>query len=112
MEWMTAVAPSRCCVYEAGSMTSPFCQETDVDQSGALADDVTEDQLGTPERLMEVTAQPRWAAALQMRLPGGESVCVFHRIHQRHVPRKPLPPQTTSFFFAAEAIVWVVVGVR
>ena len=37
--------------------------------------------------LIEVTSHSRATAALQMRLP-----------------RKPLPPQTTSFFFTADAV--------
>ena len=76
---------------------SPFCQETAEDQGGGSADEEMEGQWGVPERLwrgrsvrcayaheeekawglwgctyeMEVTAQPRWTAARQMRLPGG-----------------------------------------
>lgn len=45
---------------------------------------MTESHLGSPEREMEVTSQPRATANLQMR-----------------EPRKPLPPQTTSFLAAA-----------
>jgi hypothetical protein len=41
-----------------------------VDQVGATGEEVTEDQVGSPERDMEVTCQPRAAAALQIRLPG------------------------------------------
>ena len=39
------------------------------DQVGATGEEVTEDQVGSPEREMDVTCQPRAAAALQMRLP-------------------------------------------
>jgi hypothetical protein len=66
---------------------SPFFQDTEVDHEGAVEEDVTADQFGSPERLqllthgqlvvhkcisydIEVTAHPRCAAALQMRLPG------------------------------------------
>ena len=45
-------------------------------------------QAGSPERESEVTVQLRCAAARQMR-----------------EPRKPVPPQTTSFFFAADIVV-------
>lgn len=39
------------------------------DQSGGVCEEETEDQWGVPEREMEVTVQPRWAAARQMRVP-------------------------------------------
>jgi hypothetical protein len=66
---------------------SPFSQETEDDHGGAVGEEVMLDHWGAPERLeerwlsqlynvvrreaydMDVTAQPRWAAALQMRLP-------------------------------------------
>jgi hypothetical protein len=57
---------------------------------------------------MEVTAHPRCAAALQMRLPGDGVLAVFCvdvGFAGDGVPRNPLPPQTTSFFFAAEAMI-------
>lgn len=54
------------------------------DHGGALVWEETEGHEGSPERDMLVTSQLRATAALQIRLP-----------------RKPLPPQTTSFFFAA-----------
>lgn len=41
-----------------------------MDHSGALGEDVMEDQWGVPERDIEVTVHPRWAAARHMRLPG------------------------------------------
>ena len=55
---------------------------------------------------MEVTAQPRWTAALHMRLPARvrEQLKETHQLGERRVPRKPFPPQTTSFFFTADAI--------
>jgi hypothetical protein len=40
-----------------------------VDQSGGVGEEVMESQLGTPEREMETTDQPRWEAALQILLP-------------------------------------------
>ena len=72
---------------------SPFCHEIFSAQSGGVGEEETEDQWGVPERDIEVTVQPLWAAALHMRLP-----------------RNPLPPHTTSFLFAAavEAIVVIV----
>ena len=123
-----------------GSRISPFSHATDVDQDGGVGDEVTEDHWGAPERLrvehqihesskavllgmnltyaMEVTAQPRWAAALHMRLPmrtvstrtvSTRTVQAARSVKLRNsranVPRNPLPPQTTSFFFAADAIV-------
>lgn len=42
-----------------------------MDQSGGVGEEVTEDQVGGPEREMEVTVQPRETADLQMRVPGG-----------------------------------------
>jgi hypothetical protein len=39
--------------------------------SGGVGEEDMEDQWGVPEREMDVTVQPRWAAALQMRLPRG-----------------------------------------
>lgn len=73
-------------MYDAGSKMSPFCHETFSAQSGGEGDEETEDQWGVPERDIEVTVQPLWAAALHIRLP-----------------RNPLPPHTTSFLFAAAA---------
>jgi hypothetical protein len=37
---------------------SPFCQDTDVDHEGAVGDEVTADQLGSPERLQQLSAGP------------------------------------------------------
>ena len=71
---------------------SPFCHDTLSDQSGGVCDEETEDQCGVPEREIEVTLQPLCAAALHIRLP-----------------KKPLPPHTTSFFFAAWAVVEAIV---
>lgn len=48
---------------------SAFCQETEVDHGGGLGEDVTADQVGGPEREMEVTVQPRETATLQIREP-------------------------------------------
>lgn len=50
---------------------SPLAQVTFSDHGGGSGEDETEDQCGVPEREMETTDQPRWAAARQMRLPGG-----------------------------------------
>jgi hypothetical protein len=33
---------------------SPLAQVTDVDQGGALGEEVTEDQVGSPERLQDL----------------------------------------------------------
>ena len=43
---------------------------TEVDHGGGVGEEVTEDQLGAPEREKEVTSQPRETADLQMRVPG------------------------------------------
>lgn len=59
-------------------------QVTDWDQAGAVVWEETAGQEGSPERLMETTSQSRATAALHILLP-----------------RKPFPPQTTSFFLAA-----------
>ena len=54
----------------AGWRISAFCHETEVDQGGGVGEEVTADQVGSPEREMEVTVQPREMADLQMREPG------------------------------------------
>ena len=87
----------------AGFSRSAFCHETDLDHGGASGEDVTEAQDGSPERDMDVTSQPRAAAALQMREPGewlanGDFVLVEER--DGGIPRNPLPPATTIFFLA------------
>lgn len=76
----------------------------ELDQEGGVGEEVTADQVGSPEREIEVTVQPRAAATLQMREPeGGVSEAVDRWFMHgwgrrwRSVPRKPLPPQTTSF---------------
>lgn len=80
---------------------SPFSQATESAQEGAVGEAVIEDHCGVPERLgwgfvleeafiegeganaydIEVTAQPRLAAALHMRLPGDRvsSACPCRR---------------------------------
>lgn len=79
---------------------SPLAQVTDFDQEGGEFSEVTDDHVGSPERLhtvniglqqrveklylMEVTSQPLVTADLQMR-----------------DPRNPFPPATTIFLFAA-----------
>jgi hypothetical protein len=110
---MTAVAPSRCAVYDCGSKTSPFCHDTLSDQSGGLGEDDTLAQCGVPERDMDVTDQPRWAAALQMRVPDHAMLALNCHVSWdwgQCVPRNPLPPHTTSFFFAADVMTCGVVG--
>lgn len=49
---------------------SAFCHLTDLDHGGALGEDVTADQVGSPERLMEVISQPLPTATLHIRDPG------------------------------------------
>lgn len=82
---------------------SPLAHVTDVDQGGGAVSEVTAVHLGSPDRLkhgqynhshdwgklylIEVTSQPLATAALQMR-----------------EPRKPFPPATTNFLFAAWAM--------
>ena len=105
----------------AGWRISAFCHETEVDHGGGAGEEVTADQVGSPEREMEITVQPRETADLQMREPRegrdymsaegpGSSrrvQCMMDGIKQRlrwkeasNIPRKPLPPQTTSFLAA------------
>jgi hypothetical protein len=71
--------------YVAGLRMSADFQETDVDHGGALGDEDTADQVGSPERLeyireawncsiglfylIEVTSQPRATADLHIREP-------------------------------------------
>ena len=50
---------------------SAFAHETEVDHGGGSGEDVTADQVGSPERLMDVTSQPRPTATLHIREPGG-----------------------------------------
>ena len=47
-----------------------MAQVTFEDHGGGSGEEETEDQCGVPEREMETTDHPRWAAARQMRLPG------------------------------------------
>lgn len=58
------------------------------------------DQVGSPERLMDVTSQPRPTATLHIRDPRHSSTEEALRgwISKSFVPRNPLPPQTTIFF--------------
>lgn len=80
----TALAEARWELYVVGLSMSPVAQVTDLDHGGGSGEEETEDQLGSPERLIEVTSHPRATADLQIR-----------------EPKKPLPPATTIFFFAA-----------
>ena len=48
---------------------SAFCHSTDLDHGGASGEAVTDDQVGSPERLMDVTVQPRPTATLHIRDP-------------------------------------------
>lgn len=48
---------------------SAFCHDTDFAQWGAFGEDVMADQVGSPERLMEVTSQPLPTATLHIRDP-------------------------------------------
>ena len=48
---------------------SAFCHLTDEDHGGAFGEDETADQVGSPERLMEVTSQPLLTATLHIRDP-------------------------------------------
>ena len=71
-----------------GLRISPFCQETDLDHGGGSGEDVTEDHVGSPERLtwsdlveddltimleppylIDVTSHPRLTADLHIREP-------------------------------------------
>lgn len=52
-------------------MISALCHLTEDAHDGALGEDVTADQVGSPEREMEVTSQPLPTATLQIRDPGG-----------------------------------------
>lgn len=83
MVWMTAVADSRCALYEAGSSMSPLAQVTLEAHGGGSGDEVTLDQCGVPERETETTDQPRWAAARQMRLPVQVSAVQVHCVGSR-----------------------------
>ena len=56
---------------------SAFCHLTEVDHGGGVLDDVTADQVGSPERESEVTSKPRETAAAQIRDPKAESVLQF-----------------------------------
>jgi len=55
-------------------------QLTSEDHVGATGEEVTADQVGSPEREMDVTCQPRAVAALQMRLPG---IGLVYELHER-----------------------------
>ena len=49
---------------------SAFCQETALAHCGRVLEADTDDQVGSPEREIDVTSQPRATADLQMRVPG------------------------------------------
>lgn len=51
IEWITASVSWRWVRYVVGLRMSAFTQLTDVDQGGAVEEEVTEDQVGSPERL-------------------------------------------------------------
>lgn len=72
---MTASAPSRCCVYDAGSSMSPFCHEIFSAQSGGFGEEETEDQWGMPERLGRV--RDMWKGECGF---GGEGVVTISRL--------------------------------
>ena len=48
---------------------SAFAHWTEVDHDGGFGEEVTDDQVGSPERLMEVTSQPLPTANLHIREP-------------------------------------------
>ena len=48
---------------------SPFCHETEEAHEGRSGEDVTDDQLGSPEREIDVTFQERATADLHIREP-------------------------------------------
>lgn len=83
MECTTASAFSNESLYVSGFKMFALFQLTFFDHSGAVCSEETEDHLGSPERLMEVTSQFRATAALQILLP-----------------RNPFPPHTTIFLLA------------
>lgn len=51
---------------------SAFCQSTEVDHAGAVGEEETADQVGSPEREIEVTDQPREVAMRQILDPESE----------------------------------------
>lgn len=51
---------------------SPFAQVTEVDHGGAVAEELTEDQIGSPERLRDYQHPP--ARADGRRLPDGRDI--------------------------------------
>ena len=53
---------------------SALCHVTDFDHAGALGEDVMDDQVGSPERLIDVTVQPRLTATLHIRDPSHRSM--------------------------------------
>jgi len=67
-----------------------------VDQGGGCGEEVMLDQAGGPLREIEVTVQPRWTAAAQIREPGGGRVSglfccmlmiiesIYRETHYRH----------------------------
>lgn len=48
---------------------SAFAQLIEVDHDGAFLEDETADHVGSPEREIEVTSQPRDTATSQIRVP-------------------------------------------
>lgn len=79
---------------------SAFAHETEVDHGGGSGEEDTDDQVGSPDRLMDVTSQPRPTATLQIREPGWFQLRGCGNRHCKQLPRNPFPPQTTILFFA------------
>ena len=52
-----------------GLSMSAFSHDTDFDHDGGSGDEVTADHVGSPERLIDVTSQPRATADLHIREP-------------------------------------------
>ena len=61
---------------------SAFCHDTDVDHGGGSGEDVTDDQDGSPDRLIDVTSQPLATADLQILEP----VCLQWGVNVRIWP--------------------------
>ena len=82
---------------------SPLAQVTDLDHCGASAEDVTEDQEGSPERLELLVGWLREIRVCWYLMEVMSHPLATPALHIRD-PRKPLPPATTTFFLTVEAI--------
>lgn len=101
----TAFVPSRWLLYVAGLRISALTQCTSLDHGGGCGEDVTEDQVGSPERLLircKFSRSPRLQSAHLNEITSQPLATAYLHILE---PRNPFPPAIIIFFLAvAEAV--------